>query len=685
MKNIIEKLFLVILPIFVLQICLAGISFAQSSGPVKTMPNLIGMTRQQAQVALKQAGISDYGTRFQETSDQKLDEKVFTQEPAPGKPVSGSGGSLIAPTVNFKYYLNRTSPVIVPNVVGLPIEESLKVLGNIYLSGTTTSPGVSTKDKNLYNMIANQNPAAGSKASKYSSVSLKLYVYDAPASVTVPDLKKMGDFAAYQALDKMTLKYFVVRPEIQTTDKDLVSKVAKQDPPAGSSIPRGSQVKVTFYNWDTVKTVEIPHVTGQVVFLAKNDLEQRGLKVASGPEISTLDANLDGKVADQDLPAKTGGYMRYLKGTTVTLSVYRFKSPAKITVPSVIGMDTVDADKALQKVGLSLKGKGSRPTTDRQQHMKVASQDPLPGTNVSGGTSVTVEFWDANAVMQSAVPNVTGRRLPDANTAIKQAGLKVAVNYKPIEIQSNDGLVSAQDLPAGRMVAPETVITLTVYRFDPGLPVAVVWVTGKPLDEARKYLEMVGLKAQVKGERMTVDKSLVGKVAQQDPGSEVKAPMVPQGSIVFLWVYREAAGQVVVPKLVGLKIDDAKSALNKLALKGSLTGYRAATHEISNTTVAAQTPEPGASVPAGSTVSFEGYFYDPQKLPKVAVPKMVNTPSGQALTALANAGLQWSTSYRGTTNKADDGKVSAQDPQPGSLVPKGSIIKLEIFQMQTKK
>ena len=52
---------------------------------------------------------------------------------------------------------------------------------------------------------------------------------------------------------------------------------------------------------------------------------------------------------------------------------------------------------------------------------------------------------------------------------------------------------------------------------------------------------------------------------------------------------------------------------------------------------------------------------------------------------LLNAGLQWSASYRGTTNKADDGKVAAQNPQPGSLVPQGSIIKLEIYQVQTKR
>ncbi|MCX5816333.1 MAG: PASTA domain-containing protein [Proteobacteria bacterium] len=685
MKNFTAKLFLVVLSIFVLHICVVEMSFAQSSGPVKTMPNLIGMTRQQAEAVLKQAGVSNYRVGFKETSDQNQDEKVFTQEPAAGKPLPAPGINPLAPSVNFTFYLNRNVPVSVPNVVGLSDAEAGRVLSNVYLSGQTVSPGVPTKDKSLYNMIASQNPVAGAKASKYTAVSLKLYKYDAPALVAVPDLTNMNDTQAWRTLDRLTLKYFVVRPEVPTTNKDLVLKVAKQDPPAGATVPRDSQVKVTFYVWDTKNTVEVPYVTRENFYLAKSDLEQRGLKVATGPEVSTSDATLDGKVVGQDLPSKDGQYTRYPKGTTVTLTVYRFKPPSGTPVPSVIGMDSVEANRTLQKAGLNLRGKGARLTTDRQQHMKVAGQDPLPGSNVPGGTFVSVEFWDASAVMQSAVPNVIGRRLPEADSAIKQTGLKTAVNYKPIEIQSNDGLVSSQDPQPGRMVTPGTTVTLTAYRFDPNLPVNVMWVTGGSLDEARKYLELVGLKVQVKGEQMTTDKSRVGKVAKQDPGSETQTPRVPRGSVVSLWIYREATAQVVVPNMVGLKIEDAKTALDKLTLKGSLTGYRAAMHQGSNMTVAAQTPGPGTSVPAGSVVSFEGYFYDPQKLPKVAVPKMVNTPSDQARTALANAGLQWSASYRGTTNKADDGKVAAQNPQPGSLVPQGSIIKLEIYQVQTKK
>jgi beta-lactam-binding protein with PASTA domain len=102
-------------------------------------------------------------------------------------------------------------------------------------------------------------------------------------------------------------------------------------------------------------------------------------------------------------------------------------------------------------------------------------------------------------------------------------------------------------------------------------------------------------------------------------------------------------------------------------------------------TVTAQTPAPWTPVSGGSAVYFEGYFYNPQKQAKIAVPKMVNIPSDQARTILANAGLGWSASYRLTTNKADDSKVASQDPQPGTLVPKGSVIKLEIYQAQTKK
>ena len=658
MKNTNTKLFLMILLIFVLHVCVVKISFAQSSGTVKTMPHLTGMSRQQAETVLKPAGVSNYGVHFKENSDHNQDEKVFTQEPAVGKPIPTPSTNQLAPFA-FGSILFLVFVFSLFYVFPMKRQFLSNIASTVILSGFALCI-VSGADAGQ----ATKPPTAPS--------GLSVVIYS-------PKLISGGPETTDPCFDlrwKNTADNFdAFEVWLKKTDAGTYKSIAVVQKGKGSA--DGTYYYQDFpWAWEghedynvvyyyrvrarnssgfsdysnEIRVVTPARVKPQTPAKLKSPSNLTATLVKNGTQINVNlkwqnNEPLADKMAIERRTGASGAFTRIM------------------VIPDVRLMSYVDS-------GLT----GNTTYTYRLQGF--SSARPSDYSNEASATTPT---------MQSTVPNALGRRLPDADFVIKQAGLKMAVNYKPIELQSNDGLVSAQDPQAGRMVAPGTTVTLTAYRFDPNLPVDVMWVTDMSLDEARKYLELVGLKVQVKGEQMTTDKSRVGKVARQDPGSENRTPQVPRGSAVSLWIYREAPAKVVVPNLVGLKIEDAKAALDKLTLKGNLTGYRAATHQISNMTVAAQTPGPGTSVPSGSAVSFEGYFYDPQKLPKVAVPKMVNITTDQARTALANVGLQWSTSYRGTTNKADDGKVAAQDPQPGSLVSQGSIIKLQIYQLQTKK
>ena len=70
----------------------------------------------------------------------------------------------------------------------------------------------------------------------------------------------------------------------------------------------------------------------------------------------------------------------------------------------------------------------------------------------------------AKAPPQADVPDVTGQRRGPATSQLRAAGFKVAVNEQPVQDETQDGTVVAQDPGAGKAAQGATV-TLTIGRF----------------------------------------------------------------------------------------------------------------------------------------------------------------------------------------------------------------------------
>ncbi|WIB35333.1 PASTA domain-containing protein [Curtobacterium sp. MCJR17_043] len=131
-----------------------------------------------------------------------------------------------------------------------------------------------------------------------------------------------------------------------------------------------------------------------------------------------------------------------------------------VAVPNVQGQTPEAARAAIAAAGLTyvdggVQAGGGTPGT-------VLSTNPAAGLQLSKGSSVTVYTTDGS---QTAIPEVTGKQIGDAQDALADAGftnVSVSKDY-PKGNGDNECLVAAVDPGQGTAVSKDTGITLSVY------------------------------------------------------------------------------------------------------------------------------------------------------------------------------------------------------------------------------
>jgi serine/threonine-protein kinase len=160
---------------------------------------------------------------------------------------------------------------------------------------------------------------------------------------------------------------------------------------------------------------------------------------------------------------------------------------------------------------------------------------------------------------------------------------------------------------------------------------------------------------------------VVGKVCTQEYGTNSEQP---KGTVVGFTIY--AQGTTQVPQVQGLSYADAVAALTKLGLRYTQTPVPNAAPA---GTVVGQDPPAYQTVAPNSTVTLQ------VSNGKVAVPSVIGQPVAAAKLALSNAGWGSVTTIIKTTNdKAQDGIVLDQNPEPASLFPQTQLITLVVGQ-----
>ena len=266
--------------------------------------------------------------------------------------------------------------------------------------------------------------------------------------------------------------------------------------------------------------VTVPPVVGLDIAEAKERLEAVDLKAK---EIPTPSENLAvGRVISQN-PSKDE---EVESGSTVELEVS--SGPEQIEMPELGLMTQADAEAKIAELGLRLGTVEQREHPDAPPGI-VLEQSPPAGQVVSPGDPVNLVVSVEPG--KELVPDVTGRPLAQAQSAIQEAGFRFRNPvYEPSDTVP-EGSVIRTDPPAGTSLEANSQITIIVSSGVEQLNVPAV--VGDEADAAQRELEGAGFVVQRETRTLAPGDSNVGKVMSQNPNGGRQAP---KGSTITITV-----------------------------------------------------------------------------------------------------------------------------------------------------
>jgi eukaryotic-like serine/threonine-protein kinase len=265
-------------------------------------------------------------------------------------------------------------------------------------------------------------------------------------TVTVPAVSGQSEQAAGATLRKVGLN--LVSSEAASTTVPL-GLVISQAPTAGSSVEKGSQVRVVVSGGPgTASLIDVSELTATEA-LAK--LKKAGFKPTTKRQTSATVPV--GKVIGTEPSANT----EVQEGSPVTVLVS--SGPAPVRVPDVTGQQLSAAEATLTNAELAV-GTVTQRVTSSSSPGTVLSQSPATGSSVHAGDKV--ELTVAQAPKESAVPNVVGQEEAKAAAALEQAGFKPKAHSQSTTEQSQVGMVLEQGPAGGAKARKGATVTIAV-------------------------------------------------------------------------------------------------------------------------------------------------------------------------------------------------------------------------------
>jgi beta-lactam-binding protein with PASTA domain len=205
----------------------------------------------------------------------------------------------------------------------------------------------------------------------------------------------------------------------------------------------------------------------------------------------------------------------------------------------------------------------------------------------------------------------------------------------------------------------------------PGAPVPLPDLVGRPVAAAMAELEALGLEADVEVGAAATRSDQAFTVVSQRPASG-EAPV--EGEPVHLVICGDFVAMATVPEVLGDPVGDARARLEAIGLEVLVEVAAAATSAGDAFTVVRQTPAPGGRLATGESVLLEirGPYTN-----VVTVPDVRTHTSADAESQLRGLGLTPVTRITAAAATAEASeRVLSQSPAPGSRVAPGTAVAL---------
>ena len=349
------------------------------------LPNVIGLAESDAVSRIQAAGLSPQLVR--EYSPNIPDGVVIAQLPNSASLVEMPKKRsllwlwivlavlvVVALGVGGYLYLNRTG--VVPSVVGLSQADASAALKAAGFKIETIEMTQSIKASEVGKVVG-QKPAANTESKMSAGVVIS--VSGGQKLLEVPTITGKTQAEAESVLKKAGLTGSVTKGYSLTVAKGVV---ISQAPEAGQKVP--SETSVGMVVSEGAQNVTVPGLSGQSQSAATTSLKSLGL---SPQVVSNYDQSTSkGQVAEQFPAAGTAVPPGTIVGLVVSLG--SATSTPTVTVPSVVGKTSSQAETALKAVGLKpvavqWSGTGEPPNA-------VVGQVPDSTALVSKGASVLI-------------------------------------------------------------------------------------------------------------------------------------------------------------------------------------------------------------------------------------------------------------------------------------------------------
>ncbi|MER7890945.1 Stk1 family PASTA domain-containing Ser/Thr kinase [Micromonospora sp. NPDC094482] len=245
----------------------------------------------------------------------------------------------------------------------------------------------------------------------------------------------------------------------------------------------------------------------QLVSLTKAEAEAQAAR--AGITLAYADPQYDEKAPkDSVLLQDPASAARIVKGSTVTLTLSL--GPERFPVPDVVGKEFELAEADLLNAKLVV-AKGAARYDDSLPAGVVIDTNPKVGAEVKPGAKVTVILSKGRAPV--SVPNLVGKSLTDARTALTKLGLVAVETYKDSDKPKDE--ILGQSPADGAGVEKGAQVKLDVSK---GPPLVVVpRVIDLPCPQAKQLLESQGFPVAVQFNPNAV-------VRFQNPGENSQVP-----------------------------------------------------------------------------------------------------------------------------------------------------------------
>lgn len=200
---------------------------------------------------------------------------------------------------------------VVPELTGHTLEEAEKLLEDANLK-PQLEPVESSEEANK---VTDQDPAAGEEVDAYSYV--KVYYSQGSNDITIPDVSGKSVSEATSTIEALGLSVTSTSEAYSdTVDK---GKVSGTDPVVGSSVEKGSSVKLIISKGPKSNTVKVPNLVNKKLSVAQEKLADLGLVAPANPSYVYSDTVAKDRVVSQTVSSGTRVEIGTEIGFTVSL------------------------------------------------------------------------------------------------------------------------------------------------------------------------------------------------------------------------------------------------------------------------------------------------------------------------------------------------------------------------------